>query len=68
MNVSTKDIDDLFDHYDVDGGGGIDVDEFIDKVMPKDFTSENGVIDLPCTTTLKVSPCECFRALNLLCF
>ena len=50
MNVAVEDIDDLFDYYDADGGGSIDVDEFIDKVMPKDFTDENGMIDLPCTT------------------
>ena len=50
MNVADADIDELFDYYDTDKGGGIDVDEFIDKVMPKDFTAENGVIDLPCTT------------------
>ena len=79
MNISTKDIDDLFDHYDTDGGGGIDVDEFIDKVMPKDFTSENGVIDLPCTTSLKVShfglfyafhfcPLTCLLVVSEVCF
>lgn len=50
MNVADADMDELFDHYDTDGGGGIGVDEFIEKVLPKDFTDERGMIDLPCTT------------------
>ena len=50
MNIADADMDELFDYYDTDKGGGIDVDEFIEKVLPKDFTDENGVIDLPCTT------------------
>ena len=53
MNVAESDINDLFNYYDVDNSGGIDVNEFIEKIMPKDFTDDNGVIDLPCTNTLK---------------
>ena len=42
MNIADADIFELFDFYDTDKGGGIDVNEFIDKVLPKDFTDENG--------------------------
>ena len=42
MNIADADIFELFDYYDTDKGGGIDVNEFIDKVLPKDFTDENG--------------------------
>jgi Ca2+-binding EF-hand superfamily protein len=50
MNVAAEDIDELFDYYDKDKGGGIDVNEFIAQVLPKDFTDERGMIDLPCTS------------------
>lgn len=48
MNVSDKDIEDLFKVFDKAGKGTISYDEFVEKTMPPEFTfGQGGVMDFP---------------------